>query len=457
MATTAEHRRPKAIFQVEQRGIEPVPPQERYGRPNRLGFLWAGAFCDFASVLTASLLASVYGLGLWQAVIALFVGTLVGAVMLGLLSQIGVATGLPQVPFAERVFGNAWMRVAAALTLVIAVGWFAVDTVIAAQAGVQIVTAFGHPGLAARLAFPFVLLVAAISVVVAVLGHDTIQFVERWGVLCFAAFGAIVFVTLVPQMHWTYPGAGSAGWGAFVLGAMACFALVASWYPFASDYSRYLPVGTSRWAVTLWPVAGIGLTFGAFGVFGILLVALDPRQAASSGGVLSVITHHAPGWVAVPFLAYVLCGEVWSNYLDVYTAGLCLQAVGIRLHRWQTALLCGIGGTLLATYAVVVQNFTLAYQQFLLLTYLWMPAWAVILLLGWRAGPLPRRGPAIASWVVATAVSLLFVNYPNVFPSVTHAFNQALINALDGADISGLVSGVVAGGCYLLLRRVWAA
>lgn len=457
MAATAEQGRSRAVFQIEQRGIEPVPRDERYGRPYRLGFLWAGAFCDFASILTASLLASIYGLGFRQAVIALVVGTLVGAVGLGLLSQIGVATGLPQVPFAERIFGRAWMRVAAALTLVIAIGWFAVDTVIAAQAGVQIVTAFGFPGLAAKLAFPFVLLVAAVSVVVAVLGHDTIQFVERWGVLCFAAFGAIVFATLIPQMHWSFRGAAGAGWGAFVLGAMACFALVASWYPFTSDYSRYLPVDTPRWQVTLWPVVGIALTFGAFGVFGILLVGLDPRLAESSGGVLAVITHHAPGWVAVPFLAYVLCGEVWSNYLDVYTAGLCLQAVGIRVRRWQTALLCGIAGTVLAAYAVVVQNFTTAYQQFLLLTYLWMPAWAVILLLGWRGGARPRKGAAIASWVLATAVSLLFVNYPNVFPSVTHAFNEGLITALDGADISGLVSALVAGITYLFLRRIWAA
>ncbi len=457
MAATAEQGRSRTVFRVEQRGIEPVPPQERYGRPHRLGFLWAGAFCDFASILTASLLASIYGLGLWQAVSALFVGTLVGAVILGLLSQIGVATGLPQVPFAERVFGTGWMRVAATLTLVIAVGWFAVDTVIAAQAGEQIVTAFGFPALALRLAFPFVLLVAAVSVVVAVLGHDTIHFAERWGVLCFAAFGAVVFVTLLPQMHWSFPGTGNPGWGAFVLGAMACFALVASWYPFTSDYSRYLPAASPRWSVVLWPVVGIGLTFGAFGVFGILLVGLDPRLADSSGGVLAVITHHAPRWVALPFLAYVLCGEVWSNYLDIYTAGLCLQAIGVRFRRWQTALLCGVAGTLLATYAVVVQNFTTAYQQFLLLTYLWMPAWAVILLLGWRAGTRTRRGPAILAWVVATAVSLLFVNYPNVFPQVSHGFNQSLITALDGADISGLVSGLVAGGAYLGLRRVWAA
>ncbi|MGH7912893.1 MAG: purine-cytosine permease family protein, partial [Candidatus Dormibacteraceae bacterium] len=437
MDSTAD-RRADAVFQIERRGIEAVPDTERHGRPKGLAFLWAGAFCDFASILTASLLSSVYGLGLWDAFAALLIGTLVGALGLGLLSQIGVRTGLPQVPFAERVFGHAWMRVAAALTLVIAIGWFAVDTVIAAQAGVQLITAFGAPALAARLAFPFVLIVAAISVAVAVLGHDAIQFFERWGVLCFAAFGAIVFVTLIPQMRWSYPGAGHPGWGALVLGAMACFALVASWYPFTSDYSRYLPSDSRGWSIALWPVVGIALTFGAFGLFGLLLVGIDPALAESSGGVLAVITHHAPGWVAVPFLAYVLCGEVWSNYLDVYTAGLCLQAVGIRLERWQTALLCGIAGALLATYAVVVQDFTTAYQEFLLLTYLWMPAWAVILLLGWRAGPTRRRAPAIVSWILATAVSVLFVNYPNVFPSLTHVFNQGLIGALDGADLSGV-------------------
>ncbi|MBO0687432.1 MAG: hypothetical protein J2P45_30140, partial [Candidatus Dormibacteraeota bacterium] len=67
---------------------------------------------------------------------------------------------------------------------------------------------------------------------------------------------------------------------------------------------------------------------------------------------------------------------------------------------------------------------------------------------------LKRRavGAAVLAWLLGTAVSLLFVNYPNVFPGV-QAFNQPLIDLLHGADVSGLVSMVVAAGVYTGLVR----
>ena len=48
--------------------------------------------------------------------------------------------------------------------------------------------------------------------------------------------------------------------------------------------------------------------------------------------------------------------------------------------------------------------------------------------------------------------SLAFVNYPNIFPGA-HAFNQPLVDALHGADLSGLVSVAVAGAAYWALAR----
>ena len=104
-------------------------------------------------------------------------------------------------------------------------------------------------------------------------------------------------------------------------------------------------------------------------------------------------------------------------------------------------------GAALAAYAVVVRDFHSAYQQFLELTYLWAPAWAAIVLLAFFVF---RRGAvwaALAAWLLGTLVSLLFVNYPNLYPGA-HAFNQPLIDLLHGADLSGLVSMLVAAGTY---------
>jgi NCS1 family nucleobase:cation symporter-1 len=188
------------------------------------------------------------------------------------------------------------------------------------------------------------------------------------------------------------------------------------------------------------------------GLFGLLLPTIDPALVASSGSVLAVITRHAPVFVALPFLVFVVLGEIWACYLDVYTAGLVTLTLGLRLERWQTALGCGVLGAALAAYAVVIQDFHTAYQQFLLLTYLWAPAWAVIVLLAFFGGGRGRAAHALIAWALGTAVSLVFVNYPNIYPGA-HVLNQPLIDALRGADLSGLVSAGVAAGAYLLLRR----
>jgi purine-cytosine permease-like protein len=196
------------------------------------------------------------------------------------------------------------------------------------------------------------------------------------------------------------------------------------------------------------------------GLFGLLLPTIDARLAAGQG-VLAVISTHAPGWVAVPFFIFVVVGEIWANYLDVYTAGLVSLAMGIRLERWQTALACGVLGTALAAYAVLVSDFHLAYEDFLILTYLWAPAWAAVVLLSFFLfDKRPRPRLAILAWVAGTASSLVFVNYSNLFSNLFAApsfFNDGLIRGLHGADVSGLVSVAVAAAVYWSGQRLRTA
>jgi NCS1 family nucleobase:cation symporter-1 len=439
---------------VESNGIDSIPAAERHGAPRELAFLWAGAFVNYASLFTASLLTTYYGLGVWDGLIATALGTVAAAVILGLLSNTGPHSGEPQIVYTRRIFGLRGSKVGAGLTLLLAIGWFAVDCVIAAQAGAQLLGS-GNRWVTAGL----VVAIAAVSVAIAILGHETIKVLATYGAIAFAALSVVLFILLAPQFHWTQgPTVSGADYpGAFVLGFMTCFALVASWYPFASDYSRYLPQSSSTRSVTLWATAGIVAPMLVLGLFGLLLPTIDAGLAAGQG-VLAVISRHAPSWVAVPFFAFVVLGEIWANYFDVYTAGLVTLAMGIRLRRWQTALACGVLGTALASYAVLVSDFHLAFEDFLILTYLWAPAWAGVVLLTFfffDSQPKPRL--ALAAWLAGTATSLLFVNYLNLFSNVSGApkfFNHGLVGALHGADLSGLVSVAVAAAVYWTGRRV---
>jgi NCS1 family nucleobase:cation symporter-1 len=443
-----------AFGKIESSGIEAIPAAQRHGAPRELAFLWAGAFVNYASLFTASLLTTYYGLGVWDGLAATTLGTLAAAVILGLLSNTGPRSGQPQIVFTRGIFGLRGSYVGAALTLFLAVGWFAVDCVIAAQAGAQLFGAGGNR----PLTFLLVLVIAAVSVGVAVYGHQTIKVLETYGAIVFAILSVTLFALLAPQFDWSHgPSAAGADYpGAFVLGVMTCFALVASWYPFASDYSRYLPATTSGRAVTVWPVVGVTLPMVLLGSFGLLLPTIDLKLAAAQGP-LAVISAHAPAWVAIPFFVFVMVGEIWANYLDVYTAGLVTLAMGIRLRRWQTALGCGLLGAALATYAVLVSDFHVAYQDFLVLTYLWAPAWAAVVLLSFfvfEGRARPRL--ALAAWLAGTAMSLLFVNYESLFGNLTTAafFNHGLIAGLHGADLSGLVSIAVAAAVYGGARRL---
>ncbi len=433
---------------VESRGIDSIPAAERHGAPRELAFLWAGAFINYASLFTASLLTTYYGLGVWDGLLATTLGTVAAAVILGLLSNTGPRSGQPQIVYTRRIFGLRGSYLGAALTLFLAVGWFAVDCVIAAQAGAQLIGSGNR-----WVTFALVIVIAAISVAVAIFGHQTIKVLEKYGAIAFAALSLALLVFLAPQFNWNF-GATASGAdypGAFVLGFMTCFALVASWYPFASDYSRYLPASSRTGAVTFWPVVGVTLPMLVLGLFGLLLPTIDVKLAAGQG-VLAVISEHAPVWVAVPFFMFVVLGEIWANYLDVYTAGLVSLAMGVRLRRWQTALGCGVLGAALAAYAVLISDFHVAYEDFLILTYLWAPAWAAVVLLSlFLFERRPKPCLALVAWLAGTATSLLFVNYDNLFSNLVPAhgfFNGGLVDSLHGADLSGLVSVTVAAAVY---------
>src|SRR5258708_11371145 len=119
---------------IESSGINSIPMAERHGVPRELAFLWAGAFVNYASLFTASLLTTYYGLGVWDGLLATALGTVAAAVILGLLSNTGPRSGEPQIVSTRRIFGLRGSYVSAGLTLFLAIGWFAVPSLVPAHA-----------------------------------------------------------------------------------------------------------------------------------------------------------------------------------------------------------------------------------------------------------------------------------------------------------------------------------
>jgi nucleobase:cation symporter-1, NCS1 family len=448
--SVAERRAPTDEFlKVETHGIEPIPPSQRKGSPRDVAWLWVAAFANFVSLITGALLIT-FGLGVGESIVAVALGSILAAAMHGLLSVAGPRFGTTQVVAARHTFGVRGAYGGAFFTLFLAVGWFAVDCVIAAQAIVQLARLVGLPqgNLLSGVAL---LLVVVVSVLVAVYGHQTIAVFEKYGAIVFVIFCAILALSLLPKANWGLAPsvAGADHLAAFALGTSVIFALVASWFSFASDYSRYLPERLSSRSVAGWIGAGTALSMFLFGSLGVLLASIEPK---AGGNLLALISGKAPLVVVVPFLLFIAVGEVWANYLDVYTAGLSSLALNLRVPRWAAALGCGVLGGVLAYFALFVSNFATQYTNFLLITYLWVPSWAAVVLVDMfvfrrRAGLLSLfRGRAVLAWLIGLAVALPFVDS-------TLWQGPLAVHFLHNTDVSGYVGALVGAAAYLVLGR----
>ncbi|MBV9281342.1 MAG: cytosine permease, partial [Chloroflexi bacterium] len=83
-ALAAQDRGEQTLF--EQRGIEPVPPDARYGTASSQFRIWFGANAVVSSLFLGALGPSAFGLDFWASLTAIAVGTIISALALGFAS-----------------------------------------------------------------------------------------------------------------------------------------------------------------------------------------------------------------------------------------------------------------------------------------------------------------------------------------------------------------------------------
>ena len=88
-------RRSLAVRTPEDWGIQPVPVERRRLRPFDLGVLWGDLAVSLLVMVAGALL--VPGLGTKATLLAIFVGTLLGTVLLSLAGIVGSDTGMPTI------------------------------------------------------------------------------------------------------------------------------------------------------------------------------------------------------------------------------------------------------------------------------------------------------------------------------------------------------------------------
>ncbi|MGC9271026.1 purine-cytosine permease family protein [Acidiphilium sp.] len=429
-------------LKLESKGIKPVTADESHGKPRALFGLWMAANVEFATITTGALATGVFGLSATDAIIAIVLGNVIGAVLLGLFSTLGVEYGLPQMIQGAAWFGRRGNKLPSFLNFFGGFSWFGVNTIIGGYALQYML----HTPL-----IPDILVLCAIQVAIAAVGHDLIHAAEKYFFYLLVVIFALL--TMIAASHIGHlPAAqpkllknvgGTSG--AFILTLSVVVAYVLGWIPYSSDYTRYLShaadkdatrraVFVNAFAGTLisciW-MEGLGAIIGA-------TVALNKPS--------DLFTAWMPGWFHAPLIIAIVIGTISANILNIYSATLSSLALGVRLRQWQAALVCGVIGTTISVLAA--ENFIKNYEDFLFFLGYWTAPWVSVTLIGHFSRRHSRLGAVSAgfvAWLLGIAVSVPFFNQYPLFVGAFAATHPAY------GDISFLVSAVVAGVAYVIL------
>jgi nucleobase:cation symporter-1, NCS1 family len=358
------------VVAVEPGGAEFIPLNERHGRPLQLFWTWTSPNMEFATVFVGVLAVAGFGLGFWQAALAIALGSAIGGVTQGLLSQPGPRYGVPQMVLSRLGFGYWGNALPAGLNSVTAgIGWFAVNSVSATFA-LNTLTHLAKPAC--------LVIVVGLQVVIAFFGYNLVHVFERYAfpvltIIFLIASGVILSKAHPGAAHHTIP-------GAFLLTLGASFGYAVGWNPYASDYTRYFRPDADKAAIAWWAGLGLFLSCAFLEIVGAAAATTISAGAAMGSNPTGAFTSLLATPLADLTLLAICLGGISANVLNIYSGALSFVALGIRLplalRRAIVALVFGAIGFVVALTGL--HDAGTKYQNFLLVIAYWIAPWLAV-------------------------------------------------------------------------------
>ena len=353
---------------VEINGINVIAENERKGRPRDLFWPWCAANIAVLGISYGSFFLG-FGVSFWQATIAGLIGTVVSFLLVGFVSLAGKRGSAPTMVLSRAAFGVRGNALPTALSYVLLVGW---ETVLCALATLATATVFERLGWGAGTLTKVIafLVVAATVVLAGVLGFNAIMRLQGWITIATAVLTVGYIALTLDHISWSavsaVPGGSAAAFIGTLIFAMTGFGL--GWVNSGADYSRYLPRSASSRGVVGWTTFGASVAPVILVVFGLLLAGSDKDLNTKIGAdPIGALTTLLPTWYLVPFALVAILGLIGGAVLDIYSSGLALLTLGLRVPRWMAA---GIDGVLMiigTIYIVwIASNFIGPFQGFLI-------------------------------------------------------------------------------------------
>ena len=367
---------------IETAGIEIIAESERTAKPRDLIWPWFAANVSVFGMSYGSYLIG-FGISFVQATIVAVIGIVISFLLCGLVAIAGKRGSVPTMVLSRAAFGVHGQKVPGVVSWLTSIGW---ETVLAISAVLATATVLDVLGVASGTAVTVIaaIAIAALIVGASVLGYHTIMRLQSILTWATGAMTILFMILTIPHIDWqavaSMPhGSPQAMIGALVM-VMTGFGL--GWINISADWSRYQKRSASDGSIILWNTIGGAAAPVVLVIFGLLLAGSDPalNTAIESDPIGALITI-LPLWALVPFWIVAVLTLVSGAVLGIYSSGLTLISLGIRIPRPAAAAVDGViltAGTIWVAF--FAQNFIGPFQSFLITLGVPIAAWAGILI-----------------------------------------------------------------------------
>ena len=324
-----------------------------------------------------------FGVSFWQGVLVAVVGISLSFLLCGVIAIAGKRGSVPTMILSRAAFGVTGQKVPGVVSWLVSIGWETFLAIMATLATATVFTQLGWDGgtLTKIIACA---VIATLIVLASVAGYHTIMKLQSILTWVTGAMTIVYIALTVGQIDWAAIQSIPAGSTQAVIGAlvmvMTGFGL--GWINIAADWSRYQSRDASGGAIVFWNTVGGAVAPVVLVIYGLLLAGsnadLKAGIVSDPVGTLATIL---PIWVLVPFLLSAVLALVSGAVLGIYSSGLTLLSLGVRIPRPAAALIDGIlltAGTIWVVF--FAENFLGPFQSFLITLGVPLSAWAGIMI-----------------------------------------------------------------------------
>jgi NCS1 family nucleobase:cation symporter-1 len=374
-------------FRVEQRGIDYVPESERWATPRNIGALWAGSAINVEYFIYGALLMAAFGFSFKTAVSIIIIGN-ISFLLLGLASLQGPEAGTTAFAISRAPFGLRGSRLVSFFNWITQIGFETEGLILIVGAAIVLSQMAGFQ-VNGALKVLYIVIAAAIQAVVPYFGHATMVKVLRALIIPFGAIFVLFAIFDIQHGSSSFKGFGS-GWELYTAGLAFVFALSGlGWTECGNDYTRYVPRDASKGSIVGWVFIGTAvpeICMMLLGAATVTFLSSNAHMAAwQSSDPFRALRgqHFIPSWVIVLFLLFAIVQLFGINSLDLYSSGVSLQAMGLRLRRYQAVILDSVLACGLTIWAMFQSTFFLYMQEFVGVIILWIAPWFGVFLMDW--------------------------------------------------------------------------